>query len=191
MPEVLHRLYLNKFLPISDLKNIFNEVMKEGDKLKTTLGTSKLPKLHSRKLAYELFPEYFVTPRDQYIASFIYKASLKGFPIAVFLGEPHTAGVVKLLESPPEAIKHESILMNTLFDVDLSVKDETAEPEEEEQSDPSEITEKMKKYYASQKEASSQPQQTDLQESTEEKLEKQAMLGKPLSFWPFCFWSLG
>ena len=78
MPDALLRLYLDLFIPISYMRTAFDTVLESGDKLRDNLKLDKIPSDYSRKLAYDLYPDWFVTPKDQYIASLIHKFSNKG-----------------------------------------------------------------------------------------------------------------
>lgn len=79
-PEPLHRIFLEKSIdfPLDQAKHAFDQVMVEGDRLKDKYDLMHLTSIDQRKIAYELFPEYFVTPKDEYIASLIYRQTFKG-----------------------------------------------------------------------------------------------------------------
>ena len=78
MSDALLRLYLDCFIPIDEMRHAFDNVMKAGDSLKDHLQIDKIPSDCARKIAYDLYPNWFVTPKDQYIASLIFKFSKKG-----------------------------------------------------------------------------------------------------------------
>ena len=119
-PHQLHRIILDRIKKLSllEVKDMFEKVMLVGERQIEKYNVKKLTDIDQKRIAYDLYPEHFVQPRDEYIAKLIYRQTFKNLSCLVYVGEPHFEGVKKLLEDPKHNSDFPFILPNTLYEIE-------------------------------------------------------------------------
>ena len=112
MPEAIFRMYLWS-QPI-DFEFIFSKILGQ-------VKQSKHAGSVSRQIAYELYPELFIQPKAEYMASMLYKLCNAGIaPVWVYVGNAYFDQLQAILHEMPAGIKHEFYINNTRWRDDRS-----------------------------------------------------------------------